>query len=240
MSVNRRSSALRLVRVAAVSIVAATFAVDAAPPADTFAQRMLACTGCHDNEGRRGRDAYYPRIAGKPAAYLYNQLVNFRDGRRFYALMTYLVDLQTDAYLREMAEHFASQKATYPPPEVAKVEPAVLDRGRALVQDGDAGRKLPACAECHGGALTGMQPAVPGLLGLPRDYIVAQLNAWRNGTRRALPPDCMGDIANGLTVEEIAAVAAWLGTQPVPPNPQAEPARRLPRECGGIAGVASK
>jgi cytochrome c553 len=233
-------SAVRFLRIAAASLVFAALAADAAPPADTFAQRMLACTGCHDNEGRRGRDAYYPRIAGKPAGYLYNQLVNFRDGRRFYSLMTYLVDLQTDAYLHEMAEHFASLEATYPPPEVAKVDPAVLDRGRALVQVGDAGRKLPACAECHGGALAGVQPAIPGLLGLPRDYVVAQLNAWRNGTRRALPPDCMADVAKGLTVEEITAVATWLAAQPVPPNPQAEAPKRRPRECGGIVGVASK
>ena len=231
---------LKLLRIAAASLVAAAFAVGAAPPADTFAQRMLACTGCHDNEGRRGRDAYYPRIAGKPAGYLYNQLVNFRDGRRFYSLMTYMVDLQADAYLRDMAEYFSSQKASYPAPEVAKVDPAVLDRGRALVQDGDKGRKLPACAQCHGGGLLGVQPAVPALLGLPRDYLVSQINAWRNGTRRALPPDCMADVANGLTVEEIAAVATWLAAQPVPANPQAEPPQRLPRECGGIAGVASK
>jgi cytochrome c553 len=30
------------------------------------------------------------RIAGKPAGYLYNQLLNFRDGRRNYPLMTYI------------------------------------------------------------------------------------------------------------------------------------------------------
>ena len=49
---------------------------------DSMAQRVLACTGCHGAQGRAASDGYYPRIAGKPAAYLYNQLLSFRDGRR--------------------------------------------------------------------------------------------------------------------------------------------------------------
>ena len=51
---------------------------------DTIAQRVAACVACHGQEGRSAPDAYYPRIAGKPAGYLYNQLANFRAGRRWY------------------------------------------------------------------------------------------------------------------------------------------------------------
>ncbi len=39
--------------------------------------------------------------------------------------------------------------------------------------------------------MTGRAPFIPGLLGLPRDYLNAQLGAWRNGQRHASPPDCM-------------------------------------------------
>jgi len=62
-----------------------------APFENTIAQRTLACTACHGAQGSAGPDGYYPRLAGKPAGYLYNQLLNFRDGRRHYALMTQLV-----------------------------------------------------------------------------------------------------------------------------------------------------
>jgi len=49
----------------------------AAPPfEDTMAQRTQACTACHGKEGRAASDGYYPRIAGKPAGYLYNQLLH--------------------------------------------------------------------------------------------------------------------------------------------------------------------
>jgi cytochrome c553 len=39
---------------------------------------VAACTLCHGKEGVAGTDGYYPRIAGKPAGYLYQQLLNFR------------------------------------------------------------------------------------------------------------------------------------------------------------------
>ena len=72
---------------------------------------MLACTGCHGREGRAAPDGYYPRIAGKPAGYLFNQLRNFRDERRHYELMNGLLALLDDAYLREIADHFAVARA---------------------------------------------------------------------------------------------------------------------------------
>src|SRR5437868_4629876 len=129
----------------------------AAPPKfeDTIAQRALACTSCHGKEGRAGPDGYYPRIAGKPAGYLYNQLLNFREGRRHYGLMARLLDPLSEAYLGELAQYFASLDLPYPPPQAATLPAAVLERGRALATQGDPQRKVPACVQCHGERLTG-------------------------------------------------------------------------------------
>ena len=46
---------------------------------DTLEQRLASCTMCHgrNGEGLKAGE-YYPRITGKPAGYLYNQLINFR------------------------------------------------------------------------------------------------------------------------------------------------------------------
>ena len=158
----------------------------AAPFEDTIAQRVLACTGCHGREGRAAPDGYYPRIAGKPAGYLFNQLLNFRDGRRHYALMNGLLAPLDDAYLREIADHFAALDLPYPPPLRRRPASAALrDAGEALVRRGDPARGVPACIDCHGAAMTGRAPFIPGLLGLPRDYLNAQLGAWRSGKRTA-------------------------------------------------------
>ncbi len=195
-------------------------AADAAPVEfhDTIAQRTLACTACHGKEGRAGPDGYYPRIAGKPAGYLYNQLLHFREGRRHYGLMAGLLDTLSDNYLWEVAQHFASLDVPYPPPQPAAVPPELLQRGRTLTHQGEPDRRVPACAGCHGKALTGVQPNVPGLLGLPRDYLNAQLGAWRTGQRRAVAPDCMAEIARRLSPEDLSAVTAFLSSEPLPAN----------------------
>lgn len=207
--------------------------------ATSMASRVLACTVCHGKEGRATPDGYFPRIAGKPAGYLANQLLNFRDGRRSYPQMSYLIEHLTDDYLREMAEHFAALDLPYPPPPPPQAAPAVLEQGRQLVQQGDAARRIPACVACHGTAMTGVAPSIPGLLGLPRDYLNSQLGAWKTGQRRAQAPDCMAAIARQLTPQDVSAVSAWLAAQPV--SAGGKPAHSLsaamPARCGGVAEV---
>ncbi len=204
-----------------VLLCAATVA-SAAPAAfqDSMAQRTLACTSCHGKEGRAGPDGYYPRIAGKPAGYLYAQLLHFRDGRRHYGLMAGLLETLSDDYLFHIAQHFASLDLPYAAPKAATAAPEVLQRGRILALQGDPERRVPACASCHGKALTGVVPHIPGLLGLPRDYLNAQLGAWRTGQRRALAPDCMAEIARRLAPDDLSAVTAWLASEPLPKNPK--------------------
>ena len=201
--------------------------------------RVLACTACHGKEGRATPDGYFPRIAGKPAGYLANQLLHFRDGQRSYPQMTYLIAHLTDDYLHEMAVHFAALELPYPPPPPPQAPAAVLERGRALVQQGDAARRIPACVQCHGTSMTGVAPSIPGLLGLPRDYLNSQLGAWKTGQRHAQAPDCMADIARQLTPDDVSAVSAWLAAQPVVGG--GKPARTLPAalplRCGGVAPV---
>jgi cytochrome c553 len=205
-------------------------------PPDTMAQRTIACTVCHGKEGRATREGYFPRIAGKPAGYLYNQLVNFREGRRHYPLMIYMVEHLSDAYLREMAEYFSSLHPPYPQREAPAMPPATKERGRMLVMQGDAARNVPACMACHGKTLTGVQPAIPGLVGLPRDYISAQFGAWKSGLRHTVAPDCMAQIAARLTVEDISAASSWLASQPVPGDavPLGSAPGKLPLSCGSV------
>jgi cytochrome c553 len=203
---------------------------------DSMAQRTLACTACHGKQGRAGPDGYYPRIAGKPAGYLYNQLLNFRDGRRHYGLMARLLDPLSDAYLLEIAQYFASLDLPYPAPQRAAVLAQALQRGRTLALQGDSARNIPACVQCHGQALTGVAPNTPGLLGLPLDYVNSQLGAWRTDQRHAHAPDCMAQIARRLDSADLAAVAGWLAAQPLPADTR--PALSLPQPPAITCGSA--
>ncbi len=206
---------------AALALAGASALSHAAPFEDTMAQRTQACTACHGNQGRAAADGYYPRLAGKPAGYLYNQLLNFKEGRRHYGLMTQLVDPLTDAYLLEIAQYFSQIEAPYPAPLRTSTPAAILDTGRQLVLQGDAVRGVPACVQCHGQAMTGVLPATPGLLGLPRDYVNAQLGAWKAGQRRAHAPDCMKAVVAKLSDADIFAVSSWLAAQAVPADAHA-------------------
>lgn len=206
--------------------------VEKAP--DTMQARVMGCAACHGGKGEGTGNDYYPRLAGKPAGYLYNQLLAFRDGRRNYPPMNYLLAYLPDAYLKDIAGYFAAERPPFPASVPVKVDDSTLALGKALVNDGDVLRKIPACAACHGAALTGMEPAIPGLLGLHADYISAQLGAWRYGTRKTFAPDCMHDIATRLLDRDITAIAAYLASQPAPKDPQpvAAGSLKMPLACG--------
>ena len=212
---------------------------------DNMAERTRACTACHGDQGRAGPDGYYPRLAGKPAGYLHHQLRNFAEGRRHYGLMTRLVDPMNDAYMAEIAAHFASLHLPYPAPTPSSLSAQRLARGQQLVQQGDAARGLPACVQCHGERLTGVQPNVPGLLGLPLDYLNAQLGAWQTGQRKAHAPDCMAEVVKRIPHEDIIAVSSWLASQPLPADTR--PATRAVRAlsdkawaCGSAPELAGE
>ena len=206
--------------------------------ADSMAKRMQACTTCHGAQGVTSNQAYFPRIAGKPAGYLFNQLQNFKEGRRHYGLMVGMVENLSDPYLLEMAQYFANIDLPYSPsaPLKTTASDASLQLGKTLSLQGDKSRNIPACTACHGAALMGVKPAIPGLLGLPRDYVAAQLGAWQTGLRRAHAPDCMGRIAKLLKPADVDAVANWLASQPVPvaTKPAASLPEPLTEKCGGV------
>lgn len=201
---------------------------------DSMEARVQGCVTCHGQSGQGTSNGYFPRIAGKPAGYLFNQLVAFRDGTRKYPPMNYLVAYLPDAYLREMAEHFAKQRPPFAVQEPVQADAPTLARGQALVTQGDRGKGIPACVACHGAGLTGMDPGIPGLVGLRATYIAAQLTRWRVGERHAAEPDCMKRIANRLTDTDITAVSAWLARQaaPLDPSPESSNLVRMPFACG--------
>jgi len=210
---------------------------DAAPTRvpDTLQQRIAACTACHGvhGEGSSG-NGFFPRLAGKPAGYLARQLGYFHDGLRKYAPMEYIVRQLSPAYMREIAGYFAAQQVPYTRSQVPDLPAATWRRGEQLVTSGDPSRGIPACQSCHGSQLTGVEPDIPGLAGLPYDYISSQLGSWRTGTRAAAAPDCMAKVAGRLNPSDITAVAAWLASRQPPADMHAQPAGSVkpPLACG--------
>ncbi|WP_233171999.1 c-type cytochrome [Dyella sp. ASV21] len=202
---------------------------------DTLQQRIAACTACHGAHGEGTPESgFFPRLAGKPAGYLARQLKDFQDGLRKYAPMEYTVRQLSPEYLQEIADYFAAQEVPYVHSPMPRLAPGALKRGEQLVTQGDPARQIPPCSACHGTQLTGVQPDIPGLVGLPYDYISSQLGSWRTKTRATVSPDCMALIANRLSDSDISAVSAWLAGREWPADMHAQAPGTVtpPLHCG--------
>ena len=232
---NWRSTALFLTLLALLRPALAADAAAPAPIPDTLQQRMAACIACHGGHGEGAADSrFFPRLAGKPADYLARQLRYFQNGQRKYAPMQYITKPLSPAYMHEMAEYFSAQEVPYKSSPLPTLSAGVLQRGEQIVTQGNPSAKLPACQSCHGKQLTGVEPNIPGLVGLPYDYVSSQLGSWRTGTRASAAPDCMAQIANRLSPDDITAVSAWRATQPPPADTHAQAAGSVhpPLACG--------
>ena len=129
--------------VSPIRVAAQNEAIPAFKEIDSMEARVQGCVTCHGQSGQGTSNGYFPRIAGKPAAYLYNQLVAFRDGARKYPPMNYLVAYLPDSYLREMAEHFAKQRPPFAAKEAVRADATTVSRGQTLATAGDAQQGHP-------------------------------------------------------------------------------------------------
>jgi cytochrome c553 len=85
-----------------------------------------------------------------------------------------------------------------------------LAKGKALVTSGGSGQTL-ACAICHGASLKGLGE-VPGIVGRPPIYVVRQLNDMQEGNRTGSLAELMKAVVARLTLEDMVAIAAYLGS----------------------------
>jgi hypothetical protein len=85
--------------------------------------------------------------------------------------------------------------------------PAAAQDAARFHQQADAAM----CSNCHGTeGRTVKGSAVPSIAGLPRDYMVAQMKAFKDGSR---PATVMHQITKGLTDAQVASMADYFAAQ---------------------------
>jgi cytochrome c553 len=169
-----------------------------------------ACLACHGADGMGLAPAGFPRLAGLPAGYLGKQLHDFRSGARTSPVMQPLAKALSEEEITAVTTTLAAM----PAPKLAPVSRSQVATGvgERLALRGAWERQVPECVSCHGPGGVGVGTSFPPLAGQPASYLVAQLNAWREGTRHNDPNDLMGHIAKSLSAEEVAAVADYFAT----------------------------
>jgi len=176
-------------------------------PAPAQENALLLCAGCHGMNGEGRAAGGYPPIAGQPQAYLERQLAAYADGRREDRVMAPLAKRLAPEERAQLASHFASQQV----PSMKEAS-SRSDRGRILATLGDNELRVQACQNCHGPGGSARPPYTPYLAGLDREYLRGELLAFRSGARRTDPSGQMNFIAQHLTEQDIAALAAHYGT----------------------------
>ncbi|CBL45005.1 Cytochrome c, monohaem domain [gamma proteobacterium HdN1] len=198
----------------------ATAATSVKSVPDTLEQRLAACAECHGESGRGiAEHPKVPRLAGKPAGYLYKQLQAFKNGQSPNSAMAYVVRQLSPEYMQTIARYYASQQVPYTEQKLPKITEQELARGEELAKHGDPEHGVPACQRCHGNALTGVTPMIPGIINQPYDYTHAQLDLWRSNTRSIQSTHCMWVVATRMKQSDVKAVSAWLASQKPPANP---------------------
>ena len=168
------------------------------------------CVACHGADAMGLAAAGFPRLAGISADYLSKQLHDFQSGKRISPVMQPLAKALTEADIKSVTTAIAAT----PAPEVPAINRSVSPKGvgETLALRGAWDRQIPECVSCHGPGGVGVGSAFPPLANQSEMYLIAQLNAWRDGTRRNDPNDLMGHIAKALSEDEIKAVAQYFAS----------------------------
>ena len=165
--------------------------------AQSLAERLDTCAGCHGADGRSNQPET-PSLAGQPPDYLVVQLFLFRENLRPATVMTPFAEGLSDAELQELADHFA---ALEPAPPQEDPDPQAYARGAAVAKE-------HRCASCHLRDFSGAGQ-VPGFAGQREDYLEKALRDYKSGERPGYEP-AMAEVMASIPASEIAGLSHFL------------------------------
>jgi cytochrome c553 len=167
--------------------------------------KSAVCAACHGTDGN-STNAAWPSLAGQHASYIYKQLTDFKAGRRNNASMTGMVALLNDEDMKNLAAFYESQQ-----PKAMAFDGDRIETGESIYRGGITETKVAACMGCHAPSGEGNGPAGwPSLKGQHPEYLVTQLQSFKQGTRANDTGKMMRNVVVRMSDEEMKAVAAYI------------------------------
>jgi cytochrome c553 len=153
------------------------------PPAVT-----QSCIRCHGREGYGRGTGAFPRLAGQQPTYLHTTLEAFARGERHSGIMEPIAAGLSEEDMRAIARYYGRQAgmSTRPAHPSTTAHPNAsqsIARGRTIANEGIPRRRVPSCVDCHGPSPTRRNPAYPLLAGQYADYLVLQLELFKEDHR---------------------------------------------------------
>ena len=162
------------------------------------------CAACHGDKGLS--QAQFPALAGQTPEAIYKQLHDFRSGARSNPQMTPVAKALAVNDLANVAAYYAAEGKAYTALGMRDYSGAL--EIEKLAREGDSHRRIPACMSCHINGVGG-PIETPTITGQNADYLLVQLNAYANGTRKNDVYGRMRNIAGKLTPEERQQLAHY-------------------------------
>ena len=184
-------------------------AVQAAGDAEAGKAKAASCGGCHGMDGN-SMVPTFPKLAGQGEKYIVKQLAEFKaNTTRKNEMMLGMAAALSEQDAADIGAFYASQKLAGPAP----VEDGKLALGRQIYKGGNLNEGIPACQACHGprgGGVAGS--GYPQVGGQYVDYTLAQLKAFRDGTRMNDDKMLMRSIVKDMSDEQLEAVSHYIAS----------------------------
>lgn len=171
--------------------------------------KSAACGGCHGFDGN-SPISMYPKLAGQNEAYIVNQLKAFKaNTTRQNPIMMGMAAGVSDADAADIGAYFQAQSVK----DAATFDESKIAAGRELYKGGNMQAGIPACQGCHGPTGAGTAGiGYPQVGGQYVDYTLAQLKAFKNGSRSNDDKALMRSIVAKMSEKDMIAVANYIAS----------------------------
>lgn len=195
-----------IIAIAGSVLIATAASAGSAPPEPDLV--VNTCSQCHGDRGISNAPLF-PNLAAQDKEYLVTQLKSFRDHSRgdphAQAYMWGMASPLTDNVINDVASYFAA----LPPSSGNKdLDPVEVAAGKKIFDSGIESENVPPCSACHGADGAGTS-TIPRLAGQHREYLAAQILAFRTNQREN--PIMHANVEH-MTDDQIRAIASYLAS----------------------------
>ena len=171
--------------------------------------KSAACGGCHGFDGN-SPVAAYPKLAGQNEAYIVKQVKDFKTNTdRQNPIMFGMVAALSDEDAADIGAYFQAQSLK----DAAVSDASKHAAGRDIYKGGDLQKGIPACQACHGPNGSGTAGiGYPQIGGQYVEYTLAQLKAFKDGSRKNDDKMLMRSIVEKMSDKDMVAVANYIAS----------------------------